>query len=247
MRALGFFIRFVVKTVLALAALVFAVPVLLFAAWHFMKEPEPAGPPQLSSENGAEAPAVRTVEPPPVPEIASVPPPAPEPEPVDTTLRADEAARAVFPDDGYLVETSTPSKPESCDGRFEAVLWTRLHDRIRSEFERDTFETGEVLAGFLTFGLTAFTGPGNERWTVFSIEKSGPWITILLGATRTSWADDRVGPQYRLTLYEIDGRRLGRVEWAPVDTPSPPRGDGRPRFEEVYLRCVYRSDVSDEP
>ena len=95
--------------------------------------------------------------------------------------------------------------------------------------------------------LSSFYGPNEPNRTIFAIRKDGKYLTFLLGAARGDRDDDTVGPQLRLTYYMLDKHRLGLVETAEASAPpfaQPSKGP--PKVKEIFRRCVYRSDESDE-
>ena len=144
----------------------------------------------------------------------------------------------------------TPHKPKSCDGLIDRVYWVNIEPNIRSYLKQDDISASEFIAGFLTFGLSAFQGPENPHWTIFSAKTDGRYVTFLIGQPRGYWDDDKVGPQTRLTYYKLDvpGKRLALVETAPIDAPPFVRPQkGTPRYETVQLRCVYRSSGGNAP
>ena len=189
------------------------------------------------------------------PAVAAEVPPAADAEArseveIPTRIDIDEATRDLFPKAAFLLETGTPHKPKSCDGPIDRVYWVNIEPNIRSYLKQDDVSVGEFLAGFLTFGLSAFQGPEDPHWTIFSARTDGRYVTLLLGQPRGYWDDDKVGAQTRLTYYKLDheGKRLALVEMVPVGTPPLPRPQkGAPKYKTVQLRCVYRSSGSNAP
>jgi hypothetical protein len=169
---------------------------------------------------------------------------------IPTRVDIDAATRDLFPKAAFLLETGTPHKPKSCDGLIDRVYWVNIEPNIRSYLKQDDISASEFIAGFLTFGLSAFQGPENPHWTIFSAKTDGRYVTFLIGQPRGYWDDDKVGPQTRLTYYKLDvpGKRLALVETAPIDAPPFVRPQkGTPRYETVQLRCVYRSSGGNGP
>jgi hypothetical protein len=169
---------------------------------------------------------------------------------IPARIEIDEATQALFPKNAFLLETGTPHRPKSCDGLIDRVYWVNIQDHIRSYLKQDDISVAEFVAGFLTFGLSAFQGPEDPHWTIFSATTEGRYITFLLGQPRGYWDEDKVGPQTRLTYYKLDaqGKRLALVETTPVDAPPFARpAKGVPKYKTVHLRCVYRPSGGNAP
>jgi hypothetical protein len=248
----------VIAGLVAVAAVIVAI---VFGLWVYAFKPAGSGEElavQLKEESAPvvvaapEPPAtateepgtpVRVVTPPappdePAPAAAPLPPPAPR---IDAIAKLDDATRDYLDNITYLIETDTPSKPQKCgDGRLDWVLWVSVYDTWRSELARDEFTAAETLSFIFTMGASAVLapGPGNERWTIFSGETSGRYITLNLGESRRDSSWDKVGPQIRMTLYRIDDNRVGLVEQAPIDSPPAARPAKKaPKMRRIYIVC----------
>jgi hypothetical protein len=240
----------VLAGLLVLVALVAGIAVAGVFSYLHEGEPQTTMAQHISTDAEAATPAVRVVEASKPAEPKPLPPQeqaAPPPVKVDTHLDATDDVRAMFPDGFYLMETTGEHKPKTCDDLKDAVIWVRVRDRIRSEMERYEISIARFLVGIATMGLSAFYGPNEPNRTIFAIKLDGKYLTFLLGAPRGDWDDDTVGPQLRLTYYALDKRRLGLVEAAAAEAPAFARpAKGVPKIKEIFRRCVYRGDGSDE-
>lgn len=161
---------------------------------------------------------------------------------IDPKLRTDDATLALFPDGAFLLEVGDAYKTATCSDVRPNVVWVDLHEppSLRATVRRQTVNPLNVVAGWLTLGLTAFGGPDEPIQTVFAGATEGNYTTLVLGALR-EWSDaELVAPQVRLTLFRIDPHTFGVVEWVPMDiAPAARPEEGPATFTTIYRRCAY--------